>query len=79
MFLKTPEASHWTNCFEINATISAASYFGFSAMTGGVSSRHDITQIDTYSLKVHSLELIVDGSKLSQEIRGTQEQGTEEH
>lgn len=41
----------WTHCFSARATIPRNPYIGFSAMTGGVTSKHDIHALNAYSIE----------------------------
>ncbi|KAJ3303603.1 hypothetical protein HDV03_003680 [Kappamyces sp. JEL0829] len=69
--LKTSDAAVWTQCFQFEVNLSAASYLGFTAMTGGVTSRHDITFVRLYSLKSDGTQYKASGSTTNNFDRST--------
>ncbi|KAJ3372771.1 hypothetical protein HDU91_002131 [Kappamyces sp. JEL0680] len=69
--LKTSDAAVWTQCFQFEVNLSAASYLGFTAMTGGVTSRHDITFVRLYSLRSDGTQYKASGSTTNNFDRST--------
>lgn len=47
------DPAKWMNCFKFNVSLGTYNYIGFTAMTGGVTSTHDIHYINAYSITVH--------------------------
>ncbi|KAI8905825.1 legume-like lectin family-domain-containing protein [Gorgonomyces haynaldii] len=50
--LDVENSNTWRECFTVDApTLPDNGYYGFSALTGGVSAKHDIISVDVYSLQ----------------------------
>ncbi|KAI8894245.1 legume-like lectin family-domain-containing protein [Globomyces pollinis-pini] len=48
--LDTDNTGTYTNCFQANVTLPVGYYWGFSALTGGVSSQHDIISVKAWHI-----------------------------
>lgn len=48
--IRAHDSVTWTNCLKVTTSISSTYTFGFTAMTGGVTSKHDIMSLIAYEV-----------------------------
>jgi hypothetical protein len=55
--IKVNPEEGFKKCFDIKVDLPEFAYFGFSAMTGGVTANHDVISFDAWSIDDVSLDL----------------------